>query len=49
MAKRVSFLAKHKVRKRVSFVSEGKRISFIAKVPSKRRKKVTFYSTEKRG
>lgn len=48
MAKRVSFLTKRKVRKRVSFVSEGRRVSFIAKVPAKKRKRVTFYSTRKR-
>jgi len=45
MARRVSFLAKGKVKKRVTFVSRGRRVSFRATVPSKRRKKVTFYVT----
>ena len=49
MARRVSFLARPKVRKKVSFVtSDRKRVSFKAKVPSKRRKKVTFYATRKK-
>ena len=44
MARRISFLARKKVRKRVSFTSGGQRISFIAKVPAKRRKRVKFYA-----
>ena len=48
MAKRVSFYVKTKVRKRVSFVKNGKKVSFMANVPSKRRKKLTFYTTRKR-
>lgn len=36
MVKRVSFLAKSKVRKKVSFT---------ARVPSKKRKRVTFYAS----
>ncbi len=44
MAKRISFLAKTRVRKRVSFTSGGQRISFIAKVPAKRRKRIKFYA-----
>ena len=48
-AKRVSFLKRKKVRKKVSFVTaKHKRVSFKAKVPSKRRERVTFYSTRKR-
>lgn len=46
--KKVSFLAKKKIKKRVSFVSKGKKVSFIAKVPSKRRKRVEFYTKKKR-
>jgi len=42
MAKRISFLAKRIIKKRVTFKSKGKKVSFIAKVPSKRRKRVTF-------
>jgi len=49
MAKRVSFLKKKKIKKRVSFTtSTGKKISFAAKVISKRRSRITFYSTRKR-
>ena len=49
MAKRVSFLKRKKIRKKVSFVTaKHKRVSFKAKVPSKRRERVTFYSTRKR-
>lgn len=45
MARKVSFLAKGKVRKRVTFYTwNGERVSFVAKVPSKRRKRVTFYT-----
>ena len=45
MVKKVNFLARGKVRKRVSFYTrDGKRISFVAKVPSKRRKRVSFYT-----
>jgi len=44
MARRISFLAKRKIRKRVSFTSGGQSISFIAKVPAKRRKRVKFYA-----
>ncbi|MEM5797069.1 MAG: hypothetical protein QXD72_00365 [Candidatus Aenigmatarchaeota archaeon] len=45
MAKRVSFLARTKTKKKISFIAGGRKVSFIAKVPSKRRKKVTFYAT----
>ena len=40
--KKVSFLAKQTIPKRVSFKSKGRKVSFIARVPSKRRKRVTF-------
>ncbi|HLC73894.1 MAG TPA: hypothetical protein VJH20_04640 [Candidatus Nanoarchaeia archaeon] len=40
--KRVSFLARRTIRKRVSFKSRGRRVSFIAKVPAKRRKRIIF-------
>ena len=43
MAKKISFLVKTHTQKRVSFKSKGKKISFIARVPSKRRKRVSFY------
>jgi len=42
MARRVSFLARRTIRKRVSFKSRGRRVSFIARVPAKRRRRVTF-------
>lgn len=41
--RRASFLAKSKVTKKVSFETKEGKVSFKAKVPSKRRKKVTFY------
>jgi hypothetical protein len=41
--KRVSFLAKTTVKKRVSFKTRaGKRVSFIGRAPAKRRKRITF-------
>jgi len=46
--KKVSFLAKKKIEKRVSFKAEGKKVSFVAKVPSKRRSRVEFYAKKKR-
>ena len=46
--KKVSFLAKTTVKKRVSFRAHGKKVSFNATVPSKRRKRVTF-TVKKRG
>jgi len=48
MVKRVSFLARSKTRKKVAFRAGGKRVSFTASVPSKRRKKVSFLATERR-
>ena len=44
---KVSFLAKKEVKKRVSFEARGKKMSFVATVPSKRRKRVTFYAKKK--
>ena len=46
--KKVSFLAKKKIKKRVSFEARGKKVSFIARVPSKRKTRVTFYVKKKR-
>lgn len=43
--KKVSFLAKRTVKRRVTFKSGGnKKVSFIAKVPAKQRTRVTFYA-----
>ena len=42
MARRVSFLARRPIKRRVSFVSKSRRVSFIARVPAKRRTRVTF-------
>jgi hypothetical protein len=44
---KVSFLAKAKVKKRVTFKARDKRVSFIATVPSKKRKRVTFHAKKK--
>ncbi len=41
--RRAKFYAKKQVKKAVTFRAKGKRVSFKAKVPSKRRKKVSFY------
>lgn len=46
--KKVSFLAKKDVEKKVSFEAEGKEVSFTAKVPSKRRGRVEFYVKRKK-
>ena len=45
--RRASFLAKKKVRKTVRFKTRDGKVSFKAKVPSKRRRKVTFYYSDK--
>ena len=48
MARRkVTFLARQTVKKRVAFKSGGKKVSFIARVPAKRRTRVTFYAKKK--
>ncbi len=41
---KVSFLARREVKKRVTFEAGGKKVSFMATAPSKRRKRVTFYA-----
>jgi len=41
--RRASFLAKSKTTRKVSFRTKEGRVSFKAEVPSKRRKRVTFY------
>ena len=46
--KKISFLAKKTVKKRVAFESHGKKVSFVAKVPAKRRTRVTFYARKKK-
>ena len=46
--KKVSFLAKKEVKKRVTFKARGEKVSFIATAPSKRRKRVTFYVKKKK-
>ncbi len=44
MKKHVEFYARKKVKKHVSFKGRKGKVSFTAKVPSKRRKKVVFYA-----
>lgn len=44
---KVSFLAKSERKRRVTFKARGKKVSFIATVPSKRRKRVTFSARKK--
>jgi len=46
--KKVSFLARTAIKKRVSFEASGKKVSFTARVPSKRRKRVTFYAKKEK-
>jgi len=46
--KRVSFLARKRIKKRVTFEAKGRRISFIARVPSERRERIAFYARKKR-
>jgi len=45
--KKVSFVARTTIKKRVSFEARGKKVSFTARVPSKRRTRVTFYARKK--
>jgi len=46
--RRISFLTRKKIKKRVAFEARGRRISFIAKVPSRRRERVTFVARKTR-
>jgi len=46
--RRVSFLARKKIKKRVTFEARGRKISFIAKVPSKRRERIAFIARKTR-
>jgi hypothetical protein len=46
--KKVSFLAKKDVEKRVSYEAHGEEVSFKAKVPSKKRERVEFYAKKKK-
>jgi len=46
--RRVSFLARKKIKERVTFEARGRRISFLATVPSKRRQRIAFYTRKKR-
>lgn len=48
MVKRVRFYARGNTRKKVSFKAKGKKVSFNASVPSRRRKKISFLAVEKR-
>ncbi len=44
--KKVSFLARDNVERKVEFRARGEKVSFKADVPSKRRRRVSFYSKE---
>lgn len=45
MVRRVSFLVKGKVKKSVSFrLKSGKQVKFVANVPTKHKKRITFYT-----
>jgi hypothetical protein len=46
--KRVTFLKRAKVKRRVSFEAEGKEVSFRARVPAKKRRRVSFLARERR-
>jgi len=46
--KKISFLAKTTVKKRVSFQAGGEKVSFVARVPAQRRKRITFYARKKK-
>ncbi len=46
--KKISFLAKKDVEKKVSFVADGEKVSFVATIPSKRRERVEFYAKRKK-
>jgi hypothetical protein len=45
--KKVSFLARTTIKKRVSFEASGRKVAFTARAPSKRRTRVTFYAKRK--
>jgi len=40
--KKVSFLARIKVKRKISFRAGKKKVSFTARVPSKKRRRITF-------
>jgi hypothetical protein len=46
--KRVTFLKRTKVKKRVSFEAEGKEVTFRARVLAKKRRRVSFLARERR-
>jgi hypothetical protein len=46
--KRVTFLKRDKVKREVSFKAKGKKVSFKAKVPAKKRRRVSFLARERR-
>jgi hypothetical protein len=46
--RRISFLARIKVKRKVSFKAGKKRVTFSARVPTKRRRRVTFLSKKKK-
>jgi hypothetical protein len=46
--KKVSFLARVRVKRRVSFKAGKKRVSFTARAPSKRRIRISFRAKKRR-
>jgi len=46
--KKISFLARVRVKRKVSFRARGKEIAFTARVPSKKRARVTFFTKKRK-
>ncbi len=46
--KRVAFLKRARVKRRISFEAEGKEVSFRVRLPAKKRRRVSFLAREHR-
>ena len=46
--KKISFLARVRVKRKISFRARGKKIAFTARVPSKKRARVTFFTKKRK-
>ncbi len=46
--KKISFLARIKVKRKISFRAGKKKVSFTARVPSKKRRRITFRARKAR-
>jgi hypothetical protein len=46
--KKISFLARVRVKRKVSFRARGEEVAFTARVPSKKRSRVTFFKRRRK-